>query len=163
MAMKTVNKALTPEALLQSYIDRLAPKDQKLFRALRAAIRKLFPTANELGYDYTSHVVISYSPTEHAIDALLAIDARPEGVRLYLMSGPKLPDPKKLLMGSGAQARFLHLESARTLAHPDVKALIAAAVDCMKIPLPSTGKGRLLMRGSTEKQRTQRRAAARVR
>src|SRR6185436_14419058 len=99
MATKTDNKTPTPEAQLRSWINRFEPKDQKLIRSIRTAVRKRFPTANELAYDYTSHVVISYSPTEHAIDALLAIDARPEGVRLYLMSGPKLPDPKKLLMG----------------------------------------------------------------
>ena len=158
MAAKTASKGLTPEAQLQSYIDRFDPKDQKLIRSIRAAVRKRFPTANELGYDYSSHVVISYSPTEQAIDALLAIDARPGEVRLYLMQAPHLPDPKKLLMGSGTQARYVRLESASTLAHSDIKALIAAAIEQAKVPLPSKGKGKLVMRGSTAKQRARRKS-----
>ena len=158
MVVKTDSKTPSPEAQLRSYIDRFDPKDQKLIRAIRAAVRKRFPTANELAYDYSSLVVISYSPTEQGIDAIVAIDARKDGVRLYFKQGPKLPDPKKLLMGSGTQVRFINLEAASKLAHPDVEALIAAAIDQAKIPLPSKGKGRLIMRGSTAKQRASRRS-----
>jgi quercetin dioxygenase-like cupin family protein len=53
-----------PEAQLRSYIDRLDPKNQKLVRAVRASVRKRFPTANELAYDYTRFFVIGYSPTQ---------------------------------------------------------------------------------------------------
>jgi hypothetical protein len=156
MAVKTDSKSLTPEAQLRSYIDRFDPKDQKLIRSVRAAIRKRFPTANELAYDYTSHVVIAYSPTEQGNEAIVAIDARPHDVRLYLMQGPQLPDPKGLLKGSGKQARFVSLETAAKLAHPDVKALIAAAIGLAKVPMPSKGKGRVTMRGSAAKQRARR-------
>jgi hypothetical protein len=156
MAVKSDVREPSPEVRLRSFIDRFDAKDQKLFRSIRAAIRKRFPTANELAYDYSSHVVIAYSPTEQAIDAVVAIDARAGDMRLYLM-GPQLPDPKKLLMGSGKQARFVSLETASKLAHPDVKALIAAAIAQARIPLPSKGKGEVLMRGSTAKERASRR------
>ena len=158
MAVRTDSKTRAPEAQLRSYINRFDPKDQKLIRSVRAAVRKRFPTANELAYDYSSHVVISYSPTEQAIDAIVAIAARADGVRLYLMQGPQLPDPKRLLMGSGGQTRFVCLEAASKLAHPDVEALIAAAIDHARVPLPSKGTGSLIMRGSTAKQRARRRA-----
>jgi hypothetical protein len=62
-------------------------------------MRKRFPTAHELAYDYSSHVVISYSATDRAIDSIVAIAGRADGVRLYLMHGPQLPDPKGLLLG----------------------------------------------------------------
>ena len=152
MALKTDSKTRTPEAQLRSYLDRFDPKDQKLFRSLRAAVRKRFPTANELAYDYSNQVVISYSPTEQAIDAVVAIAARADGMRLYLMGGPQLPDPKKLLQGSAGQARYVCLEAASGLAHPDVKALIAAAIAQAKVPLPSKGKGGLFLRGRAAKQ-----------
>jgi hypothetical protein len=84
----------------------------------------------------------------------VAIAGRPDGVRLYLMHGPQLPDPKGLLLGSGKQARFVQLETARRLAHPDVKALIAATVD-RSMPLPSKGKGSLIIK-SAAKQRSSR-------
>jgi hypothetical protein len=146
---------LTPEAELQSYIDRLDPNDQKLMRSVRAAVRKRFPTANELAYDYASHVVISYSATDRAIDAILAIDGRTDGVRLYFMHGPQLPDPKRLLLGSGSQARFVPVEAASQLAHPDVNALLAAAVAKSTVPLPSTGKGVLVIKLTAAKKRSQ--------
>jgi hypothetical protein len=152
-------KTRTPEAELRSYIDRLDPSNQKLMRSVRAAMRKRFPTARELAYDYSSHVVIGYSPTEHGIDAVVAIDGRADGVRLYLMHGPQLPDPKGLLQGSGKMARFVQVDAARTLAHPDVKALIAAAVDRSTVPLPSKGKGILIIKASAAKRRPRRKPA----
>jgi len=80
--VKPDSSKLTLEAELRSYIHRLDPKDQKVMRSVRAAVRKRFPTAHELAYDYSSHVVIAYSSTDRAIDSILAIDGRADGVRL---------------------------------------------------------------------------------
>src|SRR3954471_351817 len=99
MTVKRDRRESTPEAQLRSYINRFDPKDQKLIRSVRAAVRKRFPTANELAYDYTKFFVIAYSPTDRGIDSIVSIAARVDGVRLYFMHGPQLPDPKKLLLG----------------------------------------------------------------
>jgi hypothetical protein len=136
----------------------LDPKDQKLARSVRAALRKRFPTANELAYDYKTFVVIAYSPTDRGIDGIVSIAARPDGVRLYLMNGPQLPDPKRLLLGTGKQTRFVRLESASQLAHPDVKALIGAAIDRAEISLPTKGRGRLIIRSTGANQRPRRKS-----
>ena len=155
MTVKPDSKKPTPEAQLRAYIDKLDPKNQKLFRSVRAAVRKRFPTANELAYDYSSHVVISYSATDRAIDAILAIDGRSDGVRLYFMHGPQLPDPKRLLQGSGSQARFVPVEAVSQLAHPDVDALFAGAVAQSTLPLRSAGKGSLVIKLTAAKKRSQ--------
>ncbi len=76
-------------------------------RSVRATMRKRIPTANELAYDYASQVVIAYGPTDRGIDAIVSIARRPDGVRLYFNQGPRLPDPKVLLVGSGTQTRFI--------------------------------------------------------
>ena len=136
----------TPEAQLQSFNDRFSPEHQKFIRSVRAAVRKRFPTANELAYDYSSFFVIAYSPTDRGIDGIVSIAARANGVDLYFNHGPQLPDPKKLLLGSGKQTRFVRVEAARQLAHPDVEALIAAAIDHASVPLPSKGKGSLIIK-----------------
>lgn len=135
-----------PEAQLRSFNDRFEPGHRKFVRSIRAALRKRFPTANEIAYDYSSFFIIAYSPSEQGIEAIVSIAARADRVDLYFSHGPKLPDPKKLLKGSGKQVRFIRLESARQLAHPDVKALIAAAIEHASIPFPSKGKGRLIIR-----------------
>ena len=112
MAAKLDSGKQTPEAQLRSFNDRLDPKQQKFAQSIRAALRKRFPTANELAYDYGSFFVIAYSPNEQGIDAPISIAARADGVDLYFNNGPKLPDPKKLLQGSGKMTRFVRLESA---------------------------------------------------
>jgi hypothetical protein len=67
-----------------------------------------------------------------------------------------LPDPKRLLVGSGKQTRFIRVESASLLTHPDVEALVAAAIDRAKTPLPTTGRGRLIIRSVAATQRPRR-------
>ena len=146
MTVKPDSKKLTPEAQLRAYIDKLDPKNQKLFRSVRAAVRKRFPTANELVYDYSHALVIGYSPTDRGIDAIVSIAARADRVDLYFNHGPQLPDPKKLLLGSGKQTRFVRVEAVKQLAHPDVEAFIAAAIDHASVPLPSKGKGSLIIK-----------------
>lgn len=136
----------TPEAQLQSFNDRFEPEHQEFIRSIRAAVRKRLPTANELAYDYSKFFVLSYSPTDRGIDGILSIAARADGVDLYFNHGPQIPDPKKLLQGSGKDTRFLRLESAKQLAHPDVEAFIAAAIELASVPLPSKGKGALVIK-----------------
>jgi hypothetical protein len=154
--MVTVKRESTmrrPEVMLRSFIYRLDPKDQKLIRSVRTAVRKRFPTANELAYDYSSHFVIAYSPTDRGIDAVVSIVARADGVQLHFTQGKHLPDPKRLLLGSGNQTRFVKVESAKQLDHPDVKALFAAAIDQASVPLPSRGKGVLIIRPTAASRR----------
>src|ERR1043165_6062148 len=91
----------TPEAQLRTFSDRFDPKHQELIRSVRAVLRKRFPTANELAYDYSTFFVIAYSPTDRGIDAPVSIAARADRVDLYFNQGPKVPDPKKLRRGSG--------------------------------------------------------------
>lgn len=148
MTATVKSRKQTPEAQLRSFIGRFGPKDQKLIRSLRAVVRKRFPTANELAYDYPDSVVLGYSPTDRGIDGIVSIAARADGVRLYFNQGPQLPDPKRLLQGSGKQTRFIQMEAASQLAHPDVKALIAAAIDLATVPMPSKGQGKLIIRGA---------------
>jgi len=136
----------TPEEQLRTFIEKFDPKHQKFIRSVRAALRKRFPTANEVAYDYSSFFVVGYSPTEQGIESIVSIAARADGVDLYFSHGPQLPDPKKLLKGSGKQVRFIRLETVRQLAHPDVEAFIAAAIDLASVPYASKGKGSLIIK-----------------
>jgi len=145
-AVKRDGASATPEAQLRAFNERFDPKHQKFIRSIRAALRKRFPTANELAYDYKSFFVIAYSPTDRGIDALVSIAARADRVDLYFSHGPKLPDPKKLLQGSGKQVRFIRMESAGQLAHPDVEAFIAASENLASAPMPSKGAGELTIK-----------------
>ncbi len=94
-----------------------------------------------------------------ASDSIVSIAARANGVGLCFIRGASLPDPKKLLLGSGNQTRFIRLESAAVLARPEVEALIAAAIARAKTPLPATGRGQLIIRSVSAKQRPRRKGA----
>lgn len=122
-------------------------------------MRKRFWTANELVWDNYNFFVIGYSPTERPTDSIVSIAARANGVGLCFIHGARLPDPKKLLLGAGKQTRFIRIEAASQLAHPDVEALITAAIDRAKTPLPAKGRGRLIIRSVAAKQRPRRRPA----
>jgi hypothetical protein len=105
--VKTAIKPVAPEARLRAFIGKFDPGNQKLMGSVRSAVRKLFPTANELAYEYHHAVVISYSPSERGIEGIVSLSLLAEGVRLYFTNGPKMADPKGLLQGSAKQVRFI--------------------------------------------------------
>lgn len=156
---RKVDPAVDAETQLKTFIEKFHPRDQRLIRAVRAAVRKRLPTANELVWDNYNFFVIGYSPTERPADSIVSIAARANGVGLCFIKGAGLPDPNQLLLGSGKQTRFIRVESASVLARPDVEALVAAAIDGAKTPLPTAPRGRLIIRSVAAKQRPRRKAA----
>jgi hypothetical protein len=151
--------AASAAAQLDAFIGKFAPHDQKLIRSVRRAVRKRLPTAHELVYDNYNFFVIGYSPTERPSDAIVSIAARANGVGVCFIHGATLPDPKQLLRGSGRQTRFMQIESASILADPDVEALFAAAITRATPPLSPSGRGKLIVRSISAKQRPRQRAA----
>jgi hypothetical protein len=149
------------ESQLEAFINKFDTKDQRLIRAVRAAVRRRLPTANELVWDNYNFFVIGYSPTERPSDSILSIAARSNGVGLCFIQGASLPDPKGLLLGSGRQTRFIRVDSASQLSNPDVEKLLRAAVSRARKPLPSNGRGKLVIRSISAKQRPRDRAASR--
>ena len=149
----------TPEAQLLSVIEKFDPKNQRLIRSVRSVVRKRLRTANELVYDYGNSLVIGYSPTEGGAESIVATTARADGVSLYFNQGKDLPDPKKLLMGSGKQTRFIRVGAASELTRPDVEALIAAAIDQASVPLASKGRSTLVIKSTAARKRLRRRPA----
>jgi hypothetical protein len=158
-ARSTTPAGADAEDQLKAFIGKFEPKDQRLIRAVRRAVRKRLPTANELVWDNYNFFVIGYSPTERSSDSIVSIAARANGVGLCFIHGAALPDPEKVLLGSGNQTRFIRLESAGVLARREVEALVAAAIARAKAPLPSTGRGKLIIQSVSAKQRPRRKTA----
>ena len=140
---------------LAGFISKFEPRTQTLLRSLRRSLRRRLPGAFELVYDNYNFFVIGYGPTERPSDAILSIAAGASGVGLCFIHGARLPDPKKILLGSGKQTRFTRLTSARDLARPEVEALIAHAVARARVPF--TGRRiSLVIRSVSKKQRPRR-------
>src|SRR5437867_8487029 len=117
------------------------------------------PTAHEVVYEYHDFFVISYSPNERGYEGVLAIRASANGVRLYFNRGKEFPDPEKLLQGSGNQTRSINLEGASTLARPAVAHLIDEAIARNRVPFARAGRGSVVIRSASAKQRRRRRPA----
>lgn len=151
------NAPADAEKQLRLFIAKFEPKHQALIRAVRKALRKRFPAANELAYDNYNFLAVGYSPTERPSDAIVSMAAGANGVNLCFVRGASLPDPKKILLGSGNQTRFIRIDSVEVLARPEVETLVAAAIAQSKAPLRPTGRGKLIIRSVSAKQRPRRR------
>jgi len=125
-------------------------------RAARERMRALLPTATELVYDNYNFFVIGYGPGERASDAIFSLAAQAKGLALCFLQGAKLPDPKKILRGSGNVVRSLRLEDDETIDRPEVRALVRIALERAKVPLEKDGAHRLVIKSVSAKQRPRR-------
>jgi hypothetical protein len=143
------------EAEMRTLIDEFAPAHLRLIGAMRRWLRKRLPTAHEVVYEYHNlrAVVISFSPNEHGYEGVLAIRASADGVKLYFNRGKELPDPAKLLQGSGSQARSINLEGMSTLSRPEVARLIDEAIARNRVPFARAGRGSVVIRSTSAKRR----------
>jgi hypothetical protein len=146
-----------PARQLAGFIAKFEPKLQTLIRSVRRRLRRKFPAAHELVYDNYNFFVIAYGPTERPSECTFSVAAAANGVGLCFLHGASLPDPKRILSGAGKQTRFLRLESAAVLDRPEVEALFKAALVAVKAPMPMTGRGKLIIRSISAKQRPRRR------
>ena len=144
------------EAQLRTLIDRFAPAHLRLIGAMRRWLRKRLPTATEVVYEYHDFLVVSYSPDERGYEGVLAIRASAKGVDLYFNRGKELPDPAKLLQGSCNQTRWIDLEGASTLARPEVARLLDEAIPRNRVPFARAGRGSVVIRSASVKQRRRR-------
>jgi len=145
------------EAELRGLIAKFAPAHERLVSAMRRSLRKRLPTAHEVVYEYREWFVISYSPSEHGYEGVLVIRGDADGVKLYFNHGKELPDPEKLLQGSGGQTRWIHVEGASTLGRPQVTRLIDEAIARNRVPFARTGRGPVVIRSTSAKKRRGRR------
>src|SRR6202790_1675565 len=159
--MKTTTRialqvGVSAEDQLEIFIDKFDSKNAALIRSARKTLRQRLPAANELVYDNYNFFVIGYCSTERPSDCIVSIAAAANGVGLSFYYGASLPDPLKLLLGSGSQNRFIRIESGATLTDAGVEALIAAAIAQGESPLPAKGRGELIIRSISKKQKPRR-------
>ena len=147
---------VSPARQLNQFLDRFDPAIQKLVRAARTRLRKKLPTAIELVYDNYNALAIAFASSERPSDTFVTLAVYARGVNLYFIYGVGLPDPHRLLQGSGNQGRFVRLESAAMLDRPEIRALVAAAIVEGDTPLPRRGRGHTVIRSVSPKQRHRR-------
>src|SRR6185437_289556 len=150
--------AASPTAQLRTFLAKLSPEIAAQARAILKKMRSRYPSALELVYDNYNALAIGFSPTERASEGIFSIAIYPNWINLFFLQGNTLPDPKKILQGSGNQVRHIRLNSPDTLDGPPIVALMSVAVAHAKVSFDTTCKHRLIIRAIAAKQRPRRSA-----
>lgn len=148
----------SPAKQLARFIAKFTPAIAKEARAALARVRRLVPaSAVQFVYDNWNGLVIGFGPNERPSDAIVSLLVAHDHVTLcFINDGPGLPDPERLLKGSGKIVRHVRLVSARDLDTPAIRALIKAAISRSDVPFSSTGRSRLIIRSISPRQRPRR-------
>ena len=121
--MKTIDTSGTfKDALASSN-----PQTKKLAIALRKLISQVYPKVVEVPWPRLQVIGYGIGPkksTEH----FCYIGLFDQHVNLGLNYGLALPDPDKLLEGSGKKFRHVKIETLQDVNHPGLKKLLQAAI-----------------------------------
>ena len=113
------------------------------------------PRLNSSTDNYNA-LVIGYGATERASEFIFSIAIYPKWVNLFFAQGAGIPDPQKLLKGSGTAIRHIRLDSPSLLDDPAVRALMKEAVSRAAVPFDPKGTHRVILRAVSAKQRPRR-------
>jgi hypothetical protein len=146
----------TPQQQLNTFLDKFTPQIAASARASLRIMRKRLPGATEIVYDNYNALGIGFGPSEKTSHAIFSIVVYPRWTSLFFLQGIGLPDPKKLLKGSGTKVRHIVLKSPADIVSPDIDALIAHALKSAKVAIDPKQKRRLLIKSVSAKQRPRR-------
>jgi hypothetical protein len=147
----------SPRTQLAAFMAKYTPAMAKEGRAALTRLRRLVPGAVEMVYDNWNGLVVGFGPTERASEAVVSILMVPDHVSLcFLQDAPALPDPQRLLKGSGNVVRHIKLTSARDLDTPAIRALIKAAVSRSDVPFDARRRRTLVIKSISKKHRPRR-------
>ena len=152
---------VTPAAQLAGFMAKYTPAMAKEGRAALMRMRRLVPGAVQMVYDNWNGLVVGFGPTERPSEAVVSILMVTDHVSLcFIQDAPDLPDPKRLLQGSGNVVRHIKLASARDLDKPAIRALVREAVSRSDVPFDPRGRGKLVIKSISKKQRPRRAVSA---
>jgi len=148
----------SPASQLAAFIAKFSPPIARDARAALTRLARLLPSgAVRMVYDNWNGLVVGFGPNERPSDAIVSILVAPDHITLcFINDGPSLPDPQKLLKGSGNVVRHVRLAAARDLDTPAIKALVKAAVAQSDVKFPRGGRSPLIIKSISPKQRPRR-------
>lgn len=141
---------------LDGFLAKFTPEVAALGRRVLERVRGLVPGAVEMVYDNVYALVIGFSPTERASEAVLSVALYPRWVNLFFLDGVALPDPAGLLRGSGKVVRHVRIVDAAQLDDPALVELIAAAVREAEPAIDAGAARRIVIKQVAERQRPRR-------
>ncbi|HLK47060.1 MAG TPA: DUF1801 domain-containing protein [Bryobacteraceae bacterium] len=153
-------KLESPQARLKGFLAKFTPEIEKTASAILRAMRAHVPGATELVYDNYNALAIGFAASERSRDVVFSIAVFPRWVSLFFFNGPSLPDPQKLLRGSGHVVRHIVLQDAADLDKPAIRELMKEGLRRADAPIDPKAKRRLIIKSVSAKQRPRRPASA---
>ncbi len=147
---------MTAKQQLEQFLSRYDPEVARTARRALTNMRKRLPGAVELVYDNYNALAIGFGPSERASEAIFSIALYPRYVSLFFLQGAKLPDPEKLLQGSGNVVRFIRLDEAGLLDKPEICELMNHALRHAKVAIDTKQPRKLIIKSVSAKQRPRR-------
>jgi hypothetical protein len=122
--------ALSEETTMSDELDAFLSKYSRESRentlCLRKLILEVFPTADEK-IDVKAGQIIYGLPRKTGKNWILAIALQMKYLNLIFSRGAQLPDPSKLLAGTGLQARHIKIKSEEETENPALQLLLKEA------------------------------------
>jgi hypothetical protein len=150
---------IDPEAQLAAFIAKFAPEIADHAHTILEKMRARLPGAIEIVYDNYNALAIGFGPSERMSEVIFSIALFPRWVSLFFFQGIGLPDPHKLLAGSGKVARHIVLTEPAMLDNPAVCALMTHALKRAVKPLDPSEPHRIVIKSISAKQRPRRPAS----
>jgi hypothetical protein len=144
------------EAQLDGFIDKFTPEVAALTRALMVKTKARIPGATIMVYDNYNALAIGFGPSDRAGQAVLSLAVMPRWVTLCFLRGVGLPDPHRLLNGSGSQVRHVRLHTPDAFDDPRVQDLIGAALQRCEPAIDQAREQKLIIKSISAKQRPRR-------
>jgi len=119
------------KADFEKLLSKHDPKIRALAKKMRVLVLKVFPDANEKTYWGWSNTWYGFS--DKTRDAVFAISPLKAYMQLYFLRGTELPDPDKLLEGTGKKLRHINIRDAAELKRPALLRLKRALAQAKKL------------------------------
>jgi hypothetical protein len=144
------------ENQLAGFIAKFTPEIAEQVHEVLPIMRARLRGAIELVYDNYNALAIGFGPSERASEAIFSIAVFPRHLSLFFLKGVGLPDPDRVLKGSGKVVRHIVLKSPRDLESREVKSLMKAALQAALKPLDPAQPHRIVIKSISAKQRPRR-------
>ncbi len=147
---------MTPDIELERFIKRYSPEVADTARGVLARMLVRVPGATVLVYDNYNALTMALGPTERSSEAVFSIAVFPRWVSLFFANGTRLPDPDRVLAGTGKKVRHVKLMTVTDWDAAPVQRLIDEAL--ARAPKPFTTPGKIVLKSIAMKQRPRRSA-----
>ncbi|MBK5292024.1 MAG: DUF1801 domain-containing protein [Acidobacteriia bacterium] len=147
---------VAPQRQLDSFIRKYNPDIAALARTCLKKMRARLPGAIQLVYDNYNALAVGFGPSAKASQAVFSLVLYPRWVSLFFLQGASLPDPNKMLKGTGSRVRHIVIEKAADLDQPAIQDLMNVALQSAKQAIDPTASGGLIIQSISAKQRPRR-------